>query len=66
MSIESVSAFLTTLIVVTSDQFTAWRYGVVGLVALALLAIGLKADKPACSAVGATMLALLVTRPATW
>jgi hypothetical protein len=48
----------------TAQQFLQWKYGVPGLVALALLCIGLKARNQTCSAIGAVALALMVSRPA--
>ncbi|MFF4901130.1 hypothetical protein [Streptomyces sp. NPDC001068] len=60
-----VTALLAAVALASFDQVTAWRYGVVGVLALLLLAIGIKADKPTCSALGALILALLITRPAS-
>jgi hypothetical protein len=48
----------------TAQQFLQWKYGVPGLVALALLFIGIKARNQTCSAIGAVALALMVSRPA--
>jgi len=55
---------VATTVVLAVQQFVQWRYGVPGLVALVLLAIGLKARNQTCSAIGAVALALMVSRPA--
>ena len=52
------------IVTVTVDQLAQWRYGTAGLVALALLAIGIRARNHMCSTIGAVALALLVTKPA--
>jgi len=59
-----VIAFLLAVCVATLDQLARWRYGPVGIVALILLAVGLRARNHTCSTIGAVALALLVTRPA--
>lgn len=46
------------------QEFAQWRFGVPGLLALALLTIGVKTRNQTCSAIGAIALALLVSRPA--
>lgn len=46
------------------QELVQWRFGAPGLLALALLAIGVKTRNQTCSAVGAIALALLVSRPA--
>jgi hypothetical protein len=53
-----------TVCIVTVDQLAQWRYGPAGLVALALLVIGIRRRNHTCSTIGAVMLALMVTRPA--
>ncbi|MFC3573206.1 hypothetical protein ACFOZ0_07920 [Streptomyces yaanensis] len=57
-------AFLSAVFVVGFDQFVQWRYGPMGIVGLLLLTIGIKANSPACSSVGAVVLALMVAQPA--
>ncbi|MFG2472713.1 hypothetical protein ACGFXB_46010 [Streptomyces canus] len=57
------SVFVVT-IELTVEQFSQWKYGYVGLIALLLLTLGLKYRNSTCSTVGAVMLALLVMRPA--
>ncbi|WP_020140181.1 hypothetical protein [Streptomyces sp. 351MFTsu5.1] len=59
-----VIAFLLAVFVVTVEQLSQWRYGPMGIVALTLLAIGIRSRNHTCSAIGAVALALLVTRPA--
>lgn len=55
---------VATTAVLALQQFVQWRYGVPGLVALVLLAVGVKARNQTCSAIGAVALALMVSRPA--
>lgn len=57
-------ALLSALFVVGFDQFVQWHYGPMGVVGLLLLTIGIKAKSPACSSIGAVVLALLVAGPA--
>lgn len=52
------------VLAVTVDQLAQWRYGTAGIVALTLLAIGIRSRNHTCSTIGAVALALLVTRPA--
>ena len=57
-------AFLSALFVVGFDQVVQWKYGTMGIIGLMLLTVGIKANSPACSSVGAVVLALLVAQPA--
>ncbi|GHK02885.1 hypothetical protein ACWEWI_14680 [Streptomyces sp. NPDC003753] len=57
-------AFLSALFVVGFDQFVQWKYGTMGIIGLMLLTVGIKANSPACSSIGAVVLALLVAQPA--
>lgn len=50
--------------VATLHALAQWRYGVAGLMALALLRVGIRRRNAMCSAVAAMILAALVTRPA--
>ncbi|MET7572690.1 hypothetical protein ABZT04_29935 [Streptomyces sp. NPDC005492] len=59
-----VTGLVGTVALVTFDQLARWRYGPVGVIALLLLLIGIKARNHTCSTIGAVALALLVTRPA--
>jgi hypothetical protein len=52
------------LLVVTVEELARWRYGATGLIALALLALGIRFRNHTCSAIGAVTLSALVTRPA--
>jgi hypothetical protein len=56
-------ALLSALFVVGSEQFIQWKYGTMGIVGLLLISIGIKTKSPACSSIGAVVLALLVTQP---
>ncbi|MFE0329380.1 hypothetical protein ACFW08_21830 [Streptomyces sp. NPDC058960] len=56
--------FLSALFVVGFDQFVQWKYGTMGIIGLMLLTVGIKANSPACSSIGAVVLALLVAQPA--
>ena len=57
-------ALLSALFVVGFDQFVQWKYGTIGIIGLMLLTVGIKANSPACSSIGAVVLALLVAQPA--
>jgi hypothetical protein len=57
-------ALLSALFVVGVDQFVQWRYGTLGIVGLLLITVGIKAKSPACSSVGAVVLAMTVAQPA--
>ena len=59
--IRPALAVFTATVTVTVDQLAQWRYGTTGLVALALLVIGIRARNHTCSAIGAVVLALLIT-----
>jgi hypothetical protein len=59
-----VIAFVLAVFVVTVEKLAQWPYGYTGIIALTLLAIGIRARNHTCSTVGAVALALLVTRPA--
>ncbi|MEV0775609.1 hypothetical protein ACIBLA_23990 [Streptomyces sp. NPDC050433] len=47
------------------EQLVAWHFGAMGIVALILLTIGVKAKNPTCAGIGAVILALLLMRPGT-
>jgi hypothetical protein len=57
-------ALLSAVFVVGIEQTVEWKYGVTGIIGLLLLTIGIKANSPAVSSVGAVVLALLVSGPA--
>ncbi|MEU7584119.1 hypothetical protein AB0B50_41795 [Streptomyces sp. NPDC041068] len=57
-------ALLAAVVAVTVEQLVQWKYGPMGIIGLLLLTIGVKAKNPACSSVGAAVLALMVTGPA--
>ncbi|MFI6491444.1 hypothetical protein [Streptomyces sp. NPDC050564] len=59
-----VIALLSAVFVVGFEQLVQWQYGPIGIVGLLLLSIGIKAKSPACSSIGAVMLALMVAGPA--
>ncbi|WP_327403070.1 hypothetical protein OG194_25205 [Streptomyces sp. NBC_01288] len=42
------------------EQIVQWRYGAMGIVALLLLSIGLRARNSTCASVGAVILLLLM------
>jgi hypothetical protein len=42
------------------EQVVQWRYGPMGIVALLLLAVGLRARSSTCASVGAVVLLLLM------
>ncbi|WP_217205537.1 hypothetical protein [Streptomyces sp. AC550_RSS872] len=58
-----VTAFVTAF-VFTVQQIILWRYGVLGLLALLLFAIGVKARNQTCSTIGALLLVLMLSRQA--
>ncbi|MEV0256218.1 hypothetical protein ACH4D5_16610 [Streptomyces sp. NPDC018029] len=58
-------ALLAAVVAVTVEQLVQWKYGPMGIVGLLLLTIGVKARNPTCSSIGAVVLALLVTGPAS-
>ncbi|GAA2637373.1 MULTISPECIES: hypothetical protein [Streptomyces] len=57
-------AFISAVFVVGFEELVEWRYGPVGILGLLLLSIGIKAKSPACSSIGAVLLAILVSGPA--
>ncbi len=57
-------ALLSAVFVVGFEQFVQWKYGTMGIVGLLLITIGIKAKSPACSSIGAVVLALMVAQPA--
>ena len=57
-------ALVSAVFVVGFEQFVSWKYGVAGIVGLLLLTIGIKANSPTVSSVGAVVLAMLVAGPA--
>ncbi len=59
-----VIALLSAVLVIGFEQLVQWKYGPMGIVGLLLLTIGVKAKSPACSSVGAVVLALMVAGPA--
>ncbi|MEV5982668.1 hypothetical protein [Streptomyces sp. NPDC052114] len=60
-----VLALLAALAAVAVEPLVRWTYGPLGIVGLLLLAIGVKAKSPTCSSVGAAVLALMMTGPAS-
>ncbi|MEV0911662.1 hypothetical protein [Streptomyces hokutonensis] len=44
------------------EQIVQWRYGPMGIVALVLLGIGLRARNATCASVGAVVLVLLMVQ----
>ncbi|MER7170849.1 hypothetical protein [Streptomyces mesophilus] len=59
-----VIALLGAVFVIGFEQLVQWQYGPMGIIGLLLLSIGIKAKSPACSSIGAVMLAVLVAGPA--
>jgi hypothetical protein len=57
-------ALISAVFVVGFEQFVQWQYGPTGIIGLLLLSIGIKAKSPACSSIGAVLLALMVSQPA--
>ncbi|MBC9730270.1 hypothetical protein [Streptomyces sp. TRM68367] len=57
-------ALVSAVFVIGFEQLVQWKYGAVGIVGLLLLTIGIKANSPAVSSVGAVLLAILVAGPA--
>jgi len=57
-------AFISAVFVVGFEELVEWRYGPAGILGLLLLSIGIKAKSPACSSIGAVLLAILVSGPA--
>ncbi|WP_405871502.1 MULTISPECIES: hypothetical protein [unclassified Streptomyces] len=57
-------ALLSAVFVVGFEQIVSWKYGVTGIIGLLLLTIGIKANNPAVSSIGAVVLAVLVAGPA--
>ncbi|MCW7942278.1 hypothetical protein AAW14_09495 [Streptomyces hygroscopicus] len=57
-------ALLSAVFVVGFEQFVQWKYGTMGIIGLLLITIGIKANSPACSSIGAVVLALMVAQPA--
>ncbi|WP_320780746.1 hypothetical protein [Streptomyces sp. CRN 30] len=58
-------ALLSAVLLAGVEQLIEWRYGPMGIIGLLLLTIGLKARSPLCSSIGAVVLAMTVTAPAT-
>jgi hypothetical protein len=56
-------ALLSAVFVIAFEQIVQWKFGVTGVVGLLLLTVGLKANSPAISSVGAVLLALLLSGP---
>jgi uncharacterized membrane protein YkvI len=44
------------------EQLVQWQFGAMGMVALVLLSIGIKAKNPTCAGLGALVLALLLVQ----
>ncbi|MPY60110.1 hypothetical protein [Streptomyces spongiae] len=59
-----VLALISTVFAIGFQQLVQWRYGPMGIVGLLLLTIGIKANSPTCSSIGALVLALMVAGPA--
>jgi uncharacterized membrane protein YesL len=53
-------ALLFAVFVVAFEQLVEWRFGVLGVFALALLSIGWHAKNVTCSCVGAVVLTMLL------
>jgi hypothetical protein len=45
------------------EQLVQWRFGPMGIIALGLLSVGIKARNPTCAGTGALILALLLVKP---
>ncbi|MFI5806584.1 hypothetical protein [Streptomyces sp. NPDC051561] len=56
---------LSAFIAYCFEQYIDWRYGVPGSIGILLMVVGTKARHPGCAAVGATVLAVTVSGPAT-
>jgi len=61
---EGVSPMPVTLVTAALEQAVQWRYGTAGAVAMLLISVGIKADIPALTSIGAVMLVALLTGPA--
>jgi len=57
-------ALLSAVFVVGFEQIVQWRYGATGIIGLLLLSIGIRANSPTCSSIGAVVLVLTVAGPA--
>lgn len=53
-------SLLLAVVGIGAEQLMEWRFGPMGIVALLLLAIGLKANNSACASLGAVLLLLLM------
>ncbi|MEU5579415.1 MULTISPECIES: hypothetical protein [Streptomyces] len=60
-----VIALLAAVVIVTVEQIVQWKYGTMGIVGLLLLTVGVKAKNATCSSIGAAVLALMMTGPAS-
>jgi hypothetical protein len=57
-------ALLSAVFVIGFEQIVQWKFGATGVVGLLLLTVGLKANSPTISSIGAVLLALLLSGPA--
>ncbi|MEU3254502.1 hypothetical protein [Streptomyces sp. NPDC006997] len=55
-----VLSLLVAVLGLGAEQLAEWRYGPVGLAALLLLAVGLRANNSTCASLGAVTLLLLM------
>ncbi|MBT2401077.1 hypothetical protein [Streptomyces sp. ISL-100] len=53
-------AILLAALFFTLEELIQWQFGAMGLVAVALLSIGVKAKNTACLSIGAVVLVLLL------
>ncbi|MFE6285573.1 hypothetical protein [Streptomyces sp. NPDC057877] len=53
-------SFLVTVLGVGAEQLMEWRFGPMGIVALLLLAVGLRSNNSTCACLGAVTLLLLL------
>ncbi|MGW1889844.1 hypothetical protein ACWCP6_06185 [Streptomyces sp. NPDC002004] len=56
-------ALVIAAVAVGFEQLVQWKYGPLGIIAFALLSIGLKARNTTCSSIGAIVLVLLLAAP---
>ncbi|MDG9718695.1 hypothetical protein [Streptomyces sp. DH24] len=57
-------ALLSAVFVIGFEQLVQWKFGATGVVGLLLLTVGLKANSPTISTIGAVLLAVLLSGPA--
>ncbi|WP_114257482.1 hypothetical protein [Streptomyces sp. Go-475] len=63
MVIAPALQFVGVVLVLGFEQLVQWKLGAMGMVALFLLAVGLKARNSTCVSLGAVILLILMTKP---